>query len=252
MQFHPRLLGCLLAASLAAAACGASSGASSAANGGNAGGAASPSPSGAGQGSPAPGPAALLRQMRAAVQTATSVHVAGQLVADGRPLALDLGVHKSGQLAGTITTQGVPLTIIDTGGKAYIKATPAFLALLRQSPAVCKLICGKYVLATGGKEDQLTGSLGMQSLLGSMTRRQPPAITSAGTTTVNGAPARVLRGADGSTLAVAARGAPYPLRVTAAPARGREGTLEFSQWNSVPLPAAPPAAKVIDLRQLER
>ncbi|HEY2553251.1 MAG TPA: hypothetical protein VGI64_22020 [Streptosporangiaceae bacterium] len=248
MQFRPRLLGCLLAAALAAAGCGASSGA----NGGTTRGAGSPAPSGAGQGSPAPGPAALLRQMRAAVQSATSVHVTGQLVADGRPLALDLGMHSSGQLAGTITTQGVPLTIIDTGGKGYVKATPAFLALLRQSPAVCKLICGKYVLTTGAKEEQLTSSLGMRSLLGALTRRQSPAITSAGTTTVNGAAARVLRGADGSTLAVAARGAPYPLRVTAAPARGREGSLEFSQWNSVPLPAAPPAAKVIDLRQLER
>jgi hypothetical protein len=256
MRVRASLLGCVLTAAIAAAGCSAGSGGNGGGStGGGANGGGSPSPAAGGQApaapSPAPRAAALVNQMRAAVQAATSVHVAGRLVAEGRPLGLDLGVHRSGQLAGTITTAGVPLTIIDTGGKAYIKATRAFLAQLNASAAVCKLICGKYVLTTGAREDKLTGSLGMRTLLGSMTARRLPVFTSAGTSTVGGVPANVLRGSDGSKLELAARGAPYPLRVTAPASHDRAGSLEFSQWNSVPPPAAPPSAKVIDLRQLE-
>jgi len=192
--------------------------------------------------------ASLISAMKVAVRDATSMHMAGQLPNGGRPVALDMGVLRSGALTGTITEGGVPLQLIGTSGQVYVKATPAFLRELRASAAVCTIMCGKYVQLSGTQRSELTGSLGMASLIHSLISALPR-FTRAGTTTVLGQPAIVLHGADGSTLDVAARGKPYPLRLIAP--RGREESVLFSHWDSVATPAAPPASQVINLSQLK-
>jgi len=199
-------------------------------------------------GSPAPplSPAATVAQMKTAVNAASSVHLDGVLHDGGRTVALDIGLVRSGGFAGTIAGNDVPLTLIDAGGKVYVKATPAFLRELRVSSAVCSLMCGKYVELTSAQTSALAGDFTMRTLLGSLTGALPR-LADAGTTTVNGQHARVLRASDGSTLDVAATGSPYPLRVIGKAHRGR---LDFSQWNSVPRPVAPPASQVINVSQL--
>ncbi len=107
-------------------------------------------------------------------------------------------------------------------------------------------MCGKYVELTSAQTSALAGDFTMRTLLGSLTGALPR-LADAGTTTVNGQQARVLRASDGSTLDVAATGTPYPLRVIGKAHRGR---LDFSQWNSVPRPVAPPASQVINVSRL--
>jgi hypothetical protein len=189
----------------------------------------------------------LVSQMRTAVRDASSVHLDGQVTSGGRPLGLDLGVRRTGGLAGTITRSGVPLRLIGTGTRVYVQATPGFLHELRASAAVCAVMCGKYVQMNGSQARSLNHSLSMGSLTGALTRATPK-FTKAGTATVGGQPAVVLRAADGATLDVAARGKPYPLRVVAS----RTGeTIRFSQWDKVPVPSAPPTGQVINLNQLK-
>ena len=190
----------------------------------------------------------LVTQMKAAVRDADSTHLAGRVTSSGQATALDLSVLRAGDLAGSITQHGVPLELIGTGGKVFIKATPAFLRELRSPAGVCAVMCGKYVQMSGAAGRQLSGSLNMTSLTRAFITGLPR-MTQVGTTTVAGQPAVVLHGTDGSTLDVAARGTPYPLRVVSPPSHHE--TLTFSQWNQVSTPAAPPASKVINLSQLK-
>jgi hypothetical protein len=191
-------------------------------------------------------PAQTVAEMRKAVQAATSVHLSGTLRNGGKPIGLNLGLIRSGDFAGTITQNGVPLTLIDAGGKAYVKATAAYLKQLKVSPSVCAVMCGKYVELTSADAASLARNLSMSALLSSFTGRAPR-FTNAGTTTVAGRAGQVLAGPDGSRLVVAATGTPYPLRAVG---KNGGGTLTFTRWNAVPKPAAPPADQVINLNKL--
>lgn len=189
---------------------------------------------------------ATVAQMKSAVNAANSVHLDGVLRSSGKAVGLDIGLIKSGEFSGTITDNGLPLTLTDTGGKLYVKATPAFLKQLKVSAALCSLMCGKYVELTTAQSEALAGNFTMRKLLASLTGRLPK-FADAGTTTVRGQQAQVLRAPDGSTLDVASTGTPYPLRAVG---KGHNGQLDFTQWNSVPHPAAPPASQVINMARL--
>jgi hypothetical protein len=195
---------------------------------------------------PARTPAQTVSQMKSAVNAANSVHLDGVLRSSGRAVGLDIGLIRSGEFSGTITDNGLPLTLTDTGGKLYVKATPAFLKQLRVSPALCSLMCGKYLELTAAQSDALAGNFTMRKLLASLTGSLPK-FADAGTTTVRGQQVQVLRAADGSMLDVAATGTPYPLRAVG---KGHNGQLDFTQWNGVPHPAAPPASQVINVATL--
>jgi hypothetical protein len=191
-------------------------------------------------------PAQAVAQMKSAVNAANSVHLSGVLRDNGGSVGLDIGLIRSGEFAGTITDNGLPLTLTDTGGKLYVKATPAFLKQLKVSPALCSLMCGKYVELTAAQSEALAGNFTMRKLLASLTGSLPK-FADAGTTTVRGQQVQVLRAADGAMLDIAATGTPYPLRAVA---KRHNGQLDFTQWNSVPRPAAPPASQVINASSL--
>jgi len=190
----------------------------------------------------------LVSQMKTAVRNATSMHLTGQVDANGRQAVLDLSLLRSGDLSGSITENGVPLHLIGSGGKVYVKATPAFLRQLRESKAVCVLMCGKYVQMSGAEGSRLSGSLSMTNLTRALTSSIPH-LTRTGTATVAGQQAIELRGADGSTVDVAASGPPYPLRVISPPSH-HERVL-FSQWNQVHTPTPPKSSEVINLSKLK-
>jgi hypothetical protein len=190
---------------------------------------------------------AIIAQMKAAVRSAPSMHMSGRLSDSGRPVGLNVSVLRDGDLAGRITQNSVPLSLIGAHGKFYVEATRPFLRELHAS-SVCSLMCGKWVQMSGPQADQLTGSLSMTSLTRSLTS-DLPSFRKTGMTTVGGQPAIEMKGADGSTLYVAARGKPYPLRVTSP--GGSQGSVVFSQWGAVPEPSPPPSGDVINLGKLK-
>lgn len=210
-----------------------------------------------GQGSPASGggsssasgrsASAIITQMKSAVRSAPSMHMSGRLSDSGRPVGLNVSVLRDGDLVGRITQNSVPLSLIGAHGKFYVEATRPFLRELHAS-SVCSLMCGKWVQMSGPQADQLTGSLSMTSLTRSLTS-DLPSFRKTGMTTVGGQPAIEMKGTDGSTLDVAARGKPYPLRVTSP--GGSQGSVVFSQWGAVPEPSPPPSGDVINLGELK-
>jgi hypothetical protein len=196
-------------------------------------------------------PSQTVAEMRKAVQAARSVHLSGVVRNAGKPIGLNLGLIRSGDFSGTLTQNGIPLRLIAAGGKVYVKATVAYLKKLKVPASVCSIICGKYVEVSPAQARSLLGSLSMSALLSSFTGKVPR-FTNAGTTTVAGRKGQVLLGPDGSRLVVAATGTPYPLQAVGRQTNGGQsnGTLNFSQWNAVPRPTAPPASQVVNLNKI--
>ncbi len=194
-----------------------------------------------------PAATTLAKQARAAVQAAKSVHIAGTLKESGRTLGVDLSLTRSAGLAGRLSVNGASFYVLSTHGSAYIKVTSAFLRLAKLPSAACSLVCGKYLKVPTSEAGSLTGGLSMADVLGTAGAATGH-VQYAGTATVHGQHAWVLRGADGSKVYVAQLSPHYPLRVIAPP--GKTGQLDFTQWNSVTIPPPPPASQVVDPSQL--
>lgn len=181
-----------------------------------------------------------------ALRTASSFHVTGRVTQNGRHAGLDIGLLHSGQLAGTISEQGTPLHVIVTGNAAFVKVSAGFLQLAHAPSAVCAVVCGKYVRLPVPRAKPLIMELSQSKLANLISTGLPP-LTRAGTSVVDGQPVYVLRSAQGDVIDVAMAADHHPVAITS-----KSGTnqLHFSQWNSVPPPAAPPPGQVIDLGKL--
>src|SRR5262249_49760966 len=153
-----------------------------------------------------PSAESLVSSVQSSVRKASSVHVSGQLSQNGMPVSVDLNVARNGDLAGTVRQHGTPLHVIAANSKIYIQATAAFLREMRVRAAACASACGKWFELTRGEASQLTGHLSMRNLLTPLASGQVPKVTTAGSTTVHGQPAWVLRADDGSTVAVSSSG----------------------------------------------
>jgi hypothetical protein len=130
----------------------------------------------------------------------------------------------------------------------YIKANSDFLKIARVPTTLCPKLCGKYMEAPASQAKTMTGDISMSKLFGDLLSSLPH-FARAGSTTIAGQQALVLHGSDGSTLDVAANGAPYPLRAIA-PKSAKAGEITFGEWNAVPAITAPPAGQVVNLSQL--
>ncbi len=71
----------------------------------------------------------------------------------------------------------------------------------------------------------------------------------AGTVTVNGQPAWVLCDSNEGLVYVKSSGKHYVARLSGG--RGIRGGLNFTQWNGVTIPPAPPASEVINAGQIK-
>lgn len=228
MNFTARLLACGLAGGTAVAICSCGSSAPT-----------------------EPGAAALATSVQNSVHDASSVHVNGAVSDRGVPVGLNLGINRAGDISGTIHENGANLNVLSANGKVFIKATPEFLKQAHAPAGACSVVCGRWVELPPKQASQLTRQLTMSSLTGeasSGSAANQQKVTEAGTTTVNGQPAWVLKSPDGSTVDVSQQSTPYPLQVKSGNAK--QGALQYSQWNSVPQPKAPPANQVINLSHL--
>jgi hypothetical protein len=192
-----------------------------------------------------PSAESLTSAMQSSVRNASGVHVSGQLSRDGVPLGVDLDVTRSGEAAGTISQRGTPLHVVAASSKIYIEVTAAFLRVASMPAAACATACGKWIELTQAEASQLTGDFSMQKLLSPLISDQGSRLTTAGSTTVHGQPAWVLRAGDGSTVAVSAAAQHYPL--AARSGGSPHQVVTFSQWDSVPAPKPPPTSQLLHL-----
>ncbi len=191
----------------------------------------------------------VLPAVRSAIKSAKSVHMTGSVTSDSQLITIDLSFIGADGLSGTMAVNGATLGLLAVGGRTYIKINSSFLTLAKVPASVCKVVCGKYVQVPKGDAQSITGELSMTGLINGLFDKLP---SSAKTSSVDfapgtyqGQPVLALRHA-GFVLDVAAQGKPYPLAIT-----GTDGEyLDFSDWNSATLPAAPPSSQLVNLSQL--
>ena len=187
--------------------------------------------------------------MQASVRRATSVHISGNLTNSGTPISVNLGVHRNGDVSGTVSQNGAPFQVIGVGGTIYIKATKQFLKQANAPASACSVVCGKWLKLTSAEAGQLAGDLNMTSLVAPLSSGRVPKLTKTGSKTVNGQGAWILRAADGSTLAVSSASQHYPL--AASTGGSPHEVVMYSHWNAVPPPVPPPAGQVLNINNLK-
>jgi hypothetical protein len=190
-----------------------------------------------------PGAAALVAAAQKSVSKATSVHVDGVEPDNGLPV--DLSINSAGDLSGTIRVDGANTDVIRVGGKTYLKLTSQVLRQDRAPAGACAAVCGKWTRLSPTQATELVGPYTMSSLVGAVSAVSLSGlgkITDAGSAKINGRSVWVLREPDGSIVEVSQQPKHYPLEIRSS--AGTSSVQQYSQWNSVPAPTAPPASQI--------
>jgi hypothetical protein len=194
----------------------------------------------------------VLTNVRSEAKAAKSVHISGSVKQGSTTIVLDMSFDGP-DFFGTVREGAANVDMLALSGKIYVKLTSAFLktAKLPSSVAatVCAKYCGRYVELPASDAAQLTGNVGMTELVNEafsakMVTQAKQSSVEFKPATVDGQP--VLQASqDGYTFDVTRGSAHYPV-VWA----GKGQRIVLSEWNSVTLPAPPPATDVISLSSL--
>ncbi len=193
-------------------------------------------------------PAQIVAAAKSAAEGAATVHVAGSILGDGTPIAIDMELvsGKGGQ--GRIVVEGQTVKLVNVDNAVYLNSGAAFYARFTGAAAARRLQ-GKWLKASarGAALGPLVSLTNLGKLLGGALGAHGP-LSRGVPTSVRGQKAIAVTDlARGGTLFVASTGAPYPLEIVK-PAPGG-GELEFDRWNQ-PVALEPPAG-AINIKQLQ-
>jgi hypothetical protein len=193
-------------------------------------------------------PAEIVAAAKTAAVGAASVHIAGSIVNEGKPITLDMEILASKGGKGQITLEGFPIRLIQVGGAVYISASSDFYKHVAGS-AAAQLLQGKWLKASVSSTSFASlASLTNISKLIDSTLGSHGKLASGATKTINGQKAvGVSDSSRGGTLYVAATGTPYPLEIVKGGSGG--GKITFDRWNQSVTLSAPTGA--ININQLQ-
>jgi hypothetical protein len=194
--------------------------------------------------------AVLLREMSAALRTASSVHISGTIQQGSKTEGVNFGITRSGEFSGQITENGAVITVLSTHGHTYLKLNTAFVRIAHLPATVCSQFCGKYLEYPAARAHVLFAHLTMGSMTHSITSTQAREVKLLGAVTVAGQLAWLLQDSHENSVYVAAHGKPYVLRAVGPPPG--EDSANLTQWNAVRIPGRPSASQVVSLSQLMR
>src|SRR3954447_4099283 len=192
----------------------------------------------------------ILEATKAAASTATSVHIRGSIVTEGKPITLDMQLLKGKGGKGTISQEGFTIQLVQTGGAVYINGSAAFYKHVSGSAAAA-LLQGKWLKAPAdsGELASLAELTDLGKLLDTALAGHGSNVTKGGTTTIAGQKAVELKDdTKGGTLYVAATGKPYPLQITKT--GSESGKVVFNRWDQPVTLQAP--ATAIDISALQK
>jgi virulence-associated protein VapD len=193
-------------------------------------------------------PTEIVAAAKKAAVGAASVHIAGSIVNEAKPISLDMEILAGKGGKGQITLEGFGIRLIQVGGAVYINASSAFYTHVAGS-AAAQLLQGKWLKASVSSASFASlASLTNISKLIDSTLGSHGKLASAPTTTINGQKAVGVRDTSrGGTLYVAATGTPYPLEIVKSGPGG--GKITFDRWNKSVTLTAPTGA--ININQLQ-
>lgn len=149
----------------------------------------------------------IVRQSVAAFGEAKSVRVSGQHKEKNEDVVFDLRMERDGDLAGSITNDGLHMKVIRSNKAIYAAGAD----LWKDNPTAARRIGDSYVRLPGDPKE--FRDLTISKIAGeALNDLKTGSWTKAGEETVNGQRALKLSVSDG-TLYVAATGKPYPLRI---------------------------------------
>jgi hypothetical protein len=190
--------------------------------------------------------AQIVPAMETAIKAASSVHTSGTVVQGSQKISIDVSLNGT-DISGTISDGSKSFTIVVSDGKAYVQITQSYLKSAGIPVADCSSLCGKYVQSPASEAAEFA-PFTMSSLMNEIVKDLPSA---AGDTTDMFEPATfkgqpVLRFSQGgSTVDVARTGAPYLLFISSTAQGSAQGSLTFSEWNSVPAVTPPAPSQII-------
>jgi hypothetical protein len=177
----------------------------------------------------------------AVTDQASSVHVTGTYTwSHSRKVIENVGMHRTGELAGFINDEGLSMDVIYVHKKMYVKLTPILEAYYHLSCPPPH--CGEYAIYPRSRAAGLIRSVGANSTL-NVLLSMGASLSKPTHTTFHGQPAlkTMAPGYDpGAYLIMAATPQAWPLEAVD-PGHFK---LTYSQWNSVPALAAPPKSKI--------
>ncbi len=190
----------------------------------------------------------ILEATKLAASEATSVHIAGSIDNEGKPITLDMELlaGKGGQ--GTIGQEGFTIDLVQTEGSVYINGSAAFYRHVGGA-AAAQLLEGRWLKAPSG-----SGELASLASLTNLSKLIDTALANHGSlvkgakTTIEGQPAIAINDASkGGTLYVATTGKPFPLEIAK---NGKEsGKVLLNRWDKTVTLKAPKDA--IDISKLQ-
>ncbi len=190
----------------------------------------------------------ILAASKAAADSASSVHVTGNLTSNGTPITLNLSLASGHGGRGQISQGNLSFNLIVVGNTIYIKGSPAFYSHFGGT-AAAQLFQGKWLKApiSGGELGSLAALTNFGQLL-DQTLASHGTLAKGSSSTVAGTPVIELRdSAHNGSLFVATTGKPYPIQIVK---HGSEtGHITFTGWNQPVSLSAPAGA--IDLSQLQ-
>jgi hypothetical protein len=187
--------------------------------------------------------ASLVHSMRADFEHAKSLRIAGQLKQHGSPVALDLGMLRSGDFKGTVLMNGARIQVLRSGASTYAFVSRSFFRYLHVAKGVpagaCSVICDKYLKIPASAIPNLS----LSTLTGEITKNvsEPKVHVPVTVTTFAGQPAYQLSHA-GQSAYFAKNGHHYLIGFRSPK---QDASVTFSQWNSVPPISPPPASKIV-------
>lgn len=204
-------------------------------------------------------PAKIQDKARSAAREASSVHLSGSVVSQGRTYKLDMRLKRDGG-TGRVASDASTFELLRVGDELFLKAPAAFWSRGDKDDKGAKGATGgtgdgaaaagklekKYVKVPAGdpayqqfkgftdKNVLLDGLIGLH---GKLARGEHGTVAGVPTIRVNGA------GGSGGTLDVSLMDTPYPLRVRRA---GGAGQLELSDWGKDFALTPPPKQDTVD------
>jgi hypothetical protein len=193
-------------------------------------------------------PAQIVALATSAAVGAASVHVAGSILGEGKPISLnmELDAQKGGK--GQVTLGDLSIELVNVDRAVYIRAGAAFYSRFA-GRAAARALQGRWLRGsnTAGPLASFTSLTNLRKLLSDALAGHG-ALSRAASTTVEGRQAvAVSDAAGGGTLYVASTGTPYPLEILKRGAGG--GKLVFDRWNQSVSLTVPP--NPIDISQLQ-
>jgi hypothetical protein len=190
----------------------------------------------------------VVADAKAAVASASSVHVSGNIVSSGTPITLDVSMATGKGAIGSMTSSGLKFDVVRVGDTAYIKGSDDFYKQYAGA-AVAQLLHGKWLKApiTSGRFASLAPLTNINVLFGEVASNHGK-LANDGAKTYKGQDTVEIRDtSDNSKLYVAATGNPYPVAIVGGK-KGQSGAITFGDWNKSVSLSAPKGA--IDISSL--